>query len=314
MNIEGKTKIVKPAKTSGEVFLVTKDSLTAGDAAKKESIEGIAVYKTTQAANVFRFLEENGIPTAFIRREERNSLRCYECKMVPLEIVYRRYAWGSILKRMPSLAKLSEPFLFGDGVVEFYHKDAVVTPPLVEKACQMTESKARELYLKDGEWAEGVYTDPLISTRGAQWELHSAKKPVGDPLLTIEPILDPKSLYEAGDIARRTGKVLEEAWKEIETEDGPIILADMKLEIGHRVSDNKLVVADVIDNDSWRIWPGGDPAKQLDKQCFREGHPLSEVSEKYALVAALTEQFGMRQAIQSFPSQVKEETNPFWKK
>jgi phosphoribosylaminoimidazole-succinocarboxamide synthase len=74
----------------------------------------------------------------------------------------------------------------------------------------------------------------------------------------------------------------------VETQYGPIVLADIKIEAGRQKVDGKLVIADVIDNDSWRIWPGGDPSKQLDKQNFRDGHPLSEVSDNYALVAELT--------------------------
>ena len=56
-------------------------------------------------------------------------------------------------------------------------------------------------------------------------------------------------------------------------------------------TDGSLVIADVIDNDSWRIWPGGDPKQQLDKQSFRDGDALQVVSDHYALVAQLTESF-----------------------
>ena len=88
-----------------------------------------------------------------------------------------------------------------------------------------------------------------------------------------------------------TFAALERAWGRIETANGPVALVDLKMEVGRRASDGKLVVADVIDNDSWRIWPGADPSKQLDKQVFREGHPLAEVRENYELVAALTDRF-----------------------
>ena len=41
-----------------------------------------------------------------------------------------------------------------------------------------------------------------------------------------------------------------------------------------------MVIADVIDNDSWRIWPQGDSSKQLDKQSFRDGEELNTVEQK----------------------------------
>jgi len=117
--------------------------------------------------------------------------------MLPLELVIRRYAWGSMLKRHPEIVSTREkPYRFDSILKEVFHKRSAVVPPLV----------------------------------------------------------------------------------------------DMKIEVG-RTPEGRLVVSDIIDNDSWRIWPGGDPSAQLDKQCFREDHPLSEVAEKYELVAALTEQF-----------------------
>ena len=69
-----------------------------------------------------------------------------------------------------------------------------------------------------------------------------------------------------------------------------INLIDMKIEIG--INQNKeIVIADVIDNDSWRIWPNGDPKQQLDKQSFRDGEALTEVQKKYRIVTEYTKNF-----------------------
>ena len=81
-------------------------------------------------------------------------------------------------------------------------------------------------------------------------------------------------------------ELLEKAWKKFN-----VNLIDMKIEVGFRKDTKELVVSDVIDNDSWRIWPGGDPKNQLDKQSFREGEDLSEVQKKYRIVTEYTKEF-----------------------
>ena len=80
-------------------------------------------------------------------------------------------------------------------------------------------------------------------------------------------------------------EILEKAWKKFDVD-----LIDMKIEVG--INQNKeIVIADVIDNDSWCIWPNGDPKKQLDKQSFRDGEKLTDVQRKYAIVTEYTKKF-----------------------
>jgi phosphoribosylaminoimidazole-succinocarboxamide synthase len=125
-----------------------------------------------------------------------------------------------------------------------------------------------------------------------------------DPQVTPDEIAAlgvaaPAEVEHMAGTARAVFLLLERAWT---AQD--VTLCDLKIEFGRPIGDEHvrplpaagpaLIVADVIDNDSWRIWPGGDKARMLDKQVYRnmadvtqEG--LDEVRRRYETVAALTE-------------------------
>ena len=281
--IEGKTKRIESLDDPNLIRVRTKDSLTANDAAIQADLP-VAQDKTTQNCNVMFYLREAGIPVAYKTRNDETSFVAEKCKMIPIECVMRRRPYGSYLKRVPekSSAEIFDPLL-----TEFFHKHAVIVNG-DGTIITMAEDDARLLYLKDGEWTGEVYTDPLIEPHEKEWLLYPPKQPRHEmqPLLAIQPEVDPVTLeYIRTSLMVPCFEAIEKAWKKVNVD-----LIDMKIEIG--INQNKeLVIADVIDNDSWRIWPNGDPKQQLDKQSFREGEELSEVQRKYAIVTEYTSKF-----------------------
>ena len=116
---EGKTKKIFRIVGSDLVTLVAKDDITAGDGAKHDVIPDKGRLANRTTCNVFRLLKACGLPVAFEEQDSATSFIAPGCTMLPYEVVMRREAHGSYLKRNPHIAKGQ---LFPQLLVEFYLK------------------------------------------------------------------------------------------------------------------------------------------------------------------------------------------------
>jgi phosphoribosylaminoimidazole-succinocarboxamide synthase len=107
-------------------------------------------------------------------------------------------------------------------------------------------------------------------------------------------IATPAEVGAMSELARLTFDILSHAWRKRD-----VLLVDLKVEFGRLTAGNEkgqLVIADVIDNDSWRIWPQGREDRMLDKQLYRnlqtvDDAALATVKAAYEEVAELVGTF-----------------------
>jgi len=265
---EGKTKKIHLVKGSSDrVTVVAKDDITAGDGAKHDIIPDKGRLATATTCNVFRLLKACGLPVAFVEQDSATSFVSPKCDMLPYEVVVRREAHGSYLKRNPHLSKGQ---LFPQALVEFYLKT------------------------KDKNWKGKplIADDPFMqfAEDAKQIRLFNPAKPLQgqEPFLVLAGSEvfgrdDEGQIFpEMRRIARQAFLVLEKAWQ---LEGGTLV--DLKVEFGFDTKGN-LLLADVIDNDSWRVLEGGS---YIDKQVYRDGGALDDVVAKYRHVAEITSHF-----------------------
>lgn len=224
---EGKTKeVYELLDHPGRVLLQSKDQITAGNAARKNHLEGKAAISNKITSCVFQLLQEAGIKTAFTKKFGETAFIAPQCEMIPIEWVCRRIATGSFLKRNPGV---QEGYKFYPPKVEMFFKDDANNDP---------------------QWSE----EQLIAAKFCFAGLVIGQTEVDIMSHATQAIFE----------------ILERSWL-----PQNCTLVDMKIEFGVDVTTKEIVLADVIDNDSWRLWPSGDRSQQKDKQSYRD---LKEVT------------------------------------
>jgi phosphoribosylaminoimidazole carboxylase PurE protein len=264
---EGKTKLILPTEDPTLVMIRSKDDITAGDGVKHDMLEGKAAAATTTTCNVLEYLGNREIPTHFVARVDLQTFMAKRLDMIPIELVCRRILTGSWLERHPDAVEgeVLEVITF-----EMFEKDDANHDPLLE-----VDDDGRV-------WRHDAHARLGFSPLGQYPEEKAAEwLPFSD---------------ELEKITRKTFLELEAAWEGVEIDGQAVVLVDLKIECGFD-SQGKLMVGDVIDNDSWRCWKSGKKEGQVDKQVYREvvggmtPDQRQSIKKNYAKVAEATERF-----------------------
>lgn len=126
---EGKAKILYTTDDPEVLLTHFKDDATAFNAQKRGQIAGKGEINCAIATHLFRLLEAEGIPTHFIDRSAPNQMLVRSVRILPLEVVVRNIAAGSLSQQtgLPVGKVLPEP------LVEFYFKNDALGDPLLTR-------------------------------------------------------------------------------------------------------------------------------------------------------------------------------------
>jgi phosphoribosylaminoimidazole-succinocarboxamide synthase len=124
---EGKAKILYEGPEPGTLIQYFKDDATAFNAQKKGMINGKGVLNNRISEHVFTLLDGIGVPTHFIRRLNMREQLIRQVEIVPIEVVVRNIAAGSISKRLG----IEEGTKLPRTIIEYYLKDDALGDPMI---------------------------------------------------------------------------------------------------------------------------------------------------------------------------------------
>ena len=124
---EGKAKILYEGPEPGTLIQYFKDDATAFNAQKKAVLEGKGVLNNRISEYIMTRMNAIGIQNHLIRRLNLREQLVKEVEIVPLEVVCRNIAAGSLATRLG----LPEGQVLPRSIIEFYYKDDKLNDPLV---------------------------------------------------------------------------------------------------------------------------------------------------------------------------------------
>lgn len=112
----GKAKSVYRTDTKGQLIVEFRDDITAFDGGKKDKLKNKGSYNAEASAFIFEYLAKNGVKTHFLQMLDPRRMVVRELSMIPLEVIVRNVAAGSIVRNYPFKegTKLNPPVIVID--------------------------------------------------------------------------------------------------------------------------------------------------------------------------------------------------------
>ena len=125
--LKGKVKTVYQGDDAQKVIIEYHDKVTAGNGEKEDYPLGKGSLCCSISSLIFERLSKEGIPTHYINMVGANKMICRKVDIVPLEVICRNRAAGSIVKE----TTLNEGQPLPQPIVEFFLKDDSKNDPLL---------------------------------------------------------------------------------------------------------------------------------------------------------------------------------------
>ena len=126
---EGKAKKLYAHEDSDKVIIEFKDDATAFNALKKAKFEGKGELNCLISSKIFEFLVENDIPTHYLGLKNKNSMIAQKIKIIPIEVVLRNIAYGSLCKQ----TTIEPGTVLESPLIDIYLKNDSLNDPLLTK-------------------------------------------------------------------------------------------------------------------------------------------------------------------------------------
>lgn len=224
MLYEGKAKKVFRTDSEDLYIVEYKDDATAFNGLKKGTIVEKGIMNNQISSKLFEVLEESGVRTHFVKRLSDREMLVKKVTIVPLEVLVRNYAAGSLSKRLG----LEEGLKLKTTVLEFCYKDDALGDPMINEyhikamdfATDAEVEKIKEMSFKVNEVLISYMKERGIEL--VDFKLEFGKTPSGEIILADEISPDTCRLWDSlthekldKDRFRRDMGKVEEGYKEV---------------------------------------------------------------------------------------------------